>query len=104
MCGRLRSNMKKHVLVLLAFVALFGVINCALLEPALAYQEDKAASTETQTSDHCLLCCSAHHQWIPTSSTELITNNHQSSQFASFRLTFHTDPAIGSIFHPPLVR
>src|SRR3989338_3068257 len=104
MCGRLRSNMKKHVLVLLAFVALFGVINCTLLEPALAYQEDKATSTETQTSDHCLLCCSMHHQWISQSSSEFAINNHQSNQHIPLHFDLHSDPAIGSIFHPPLAR
>jgi hypothetical protein len=94
--------MKKHILVLFAFVALFGSINCALLEPALAYQEDKVASTETKTSDHCLFCCSTHHQFVPASSTELFVNHPQSSEFIPFRLAPHSDPAIGSIFRPPL--
>ena len=93
--------MKKALVCLFAFVALVGIINCVVIEPAHAYKEDKAVSS-TDDAKCCFFCCSLHHQWLPLTPGLKVFTNLTAMLFVSPAFSFAPDPPAGSIFHPPL--
>lgn len=102
-CGKLCINMtkKKAVLIIIAFVALVGILNCVMIEPALAYKEDPAAS-QTDEAHCCFICHSSHHQWIVSSISSDFPYLVLTGPTVLQELQFLIDPPAGSIFHPPL--
>lgn len=93
-------DMKKTIRILFSLIALAGVINCFLLEPALAFHED-AVCVSPDGCDDCLVCCSFNHQAIPLV-TDPFTHAHQVSVFIEMSLFTRFDSPSFSIFHPPL--
>lgn len=92
---------KKIFLVLIAIVALVGILNCVMIEPALAYKEDPAAS-QTDKAHCCFICHSSHHQWIASSISSDFPYLVLTGSPVLQELQFLIDPPAGSIFHPPL--
>ena len=97
-------QMKNVAYIFLALVALIGILNCALIEPAFAFKEEASHASSSTDFDCCFFHCSMHHQWISASTSKFAANNLQSNQFVHFRLDLHSDPVLGSIFRPPLAR
>jgi hypothetical protein len=94
-------KIKQLVFRVIAFIALIGIFNCVLIEPALAYKDDPVESQNEETHC-CFICHSMHHQWLP-SETSTVTLDAVSSQGAFWpTVDFHLDPLPASIFHPPL--
>jgi len=94
--------MKKVAYYTLALIALIGLLNCSLIEPAFACKESLSHSTASDDLDCCFIHCSIHHQYVSASSSEFPATTNQSNPFVSLHLDLHSDPALGSIFHPPL--
>ncbi len=93
--------MKKTFVVIFGLMALMGMMNCFLLEPALAVKEQFSLD-QTEDSDCCFLCCSTHHQWVSPLSLDFLPSLFQSADVVPSNLSLYSDPARGSIFHPPL--
>ena len=94
--------MKRAFVGLMAFVALAGLINCVVIEPAHAHKDDKAVSSSAENSKCCSFCCSVHHQWLPSTLSVKAFTNLIAMLFIPAALSFAPDPPTGSIFHPPL--
>lgn len=95
--------MKKIWITSFAFVALLGILNCALLEPAFACKDEATHSEQSGDSDCCFIHCSMHHQWV-VSSAALLNHNILNLHHAfSAAFSFTPDPPLGSIFRPPVV-
>jgi hypothetical protein len=94
---------KKTFLLALAFVALAGIINCTVIEPAFAYQEDEAAC-QTENEAHCCFICSpAQHQWISSTSALAPHQMIRADRFSFPQTDYPIDPPLRSIFHPPSI-
>lgn len=83
-------------------MALAGLINCVVIEPAHAYKEDKAVSSSADDSKCCFFCCSIHHQWLPSTPGLKVFTNLTAMLLVSPAFSFAPDPPTGSIFRPPL--
>ena len=94
--------MKRILIGLMAFVALIGLINSVVIEPAHAYKEDKAVSGSADDSKCCFFCCSIHHQWLSSTPSLKVFTNLTAILVVSPGFSFVPDPPAGSIFHPPL--
>ncbi len=92
--------MHRNVCFLFAFIALMGMINCFILEPALAGHEETVCMTPDGCDD-CMVCCSFNHQIIP-SITVPFSPIHEISLFIETDSVTHLDSPSFSIFHPPL--
>ena len=94
--------MKRPILFIFALIALAGVLNCMLIEPAFACKDEAAHSEQSGDSDCCFIHCSMHHQWVTSGSSTLFHNALSSADYIPAGNTFHHDSPSGSIFHPPL--
>ena len=92
---------RKTLILLLAFVALAGIINCMMIEPVLAYKEDPAVS-QTDEAHCCFICHSMHHQWISSAASTFFPNLVPSQDAFPLTTDLRIDPLPASIFHPPL--
>ena len=93
--------MKRILISIFTILALAGIINCTLVEPAFAYKDDPAVAQEEE-SHCCSLCHSMHHQWV---NPEDFENNLFPPVCAETLIAFipsRIDPPAGSIFHPPI--
>ena len=95
--------MKRILIGLIAFVALAGMLNCVVLEPAHAYNEDKVVSDTSDDSECCFFCCSVHYQWLPSTPSLKVLTRLFAMLFIPSAFSFTPDPPTGSIFHPPQV-
>jgi hypothetical protein len=94
---------KKTFLLALAFIALAGIINCMVIEPAFAYQEDETAC-QTESETHCcFICNSAQHQWISSVPTLVAHQMVRSDKFSFSQTDYPGDPPLRAIFHPPSI-
>ena len=92
---------KREIISVIAFVALIGIFNCVLVEPAIAYKDDPVVSQNEETHC-CFICHSMHHQWL-TPKTSTVSPDVIPSQGAFWPTDyFRLDPLPASIFHPPL--
>jgi hypothetical protein len=94
-------DIKRLFIFLFAFLALTGIINCTLLEPAFAYKEDTAACASDNDSDCCFICCTMHHQWLSPAGASVYHRLVLSDNLLALPFTVQMDPPLGSIFHPP---
>ena len=92
----------RKLLILASVVALFGILNCVLIEPALTYKDEVPHSESNEDSDCCFIHCSLHHQCIPSQSSALTHPVLLSGGLVSASIAFHLDSPVGTIFHPPL--
>lgn len=92
---------KKVILIIVAFVALAGILNCVLIEPAFAYKEDFAANQKDE-AHCCFICHSSHHQWIAGNISSDIPYLVPAGPPVLQELQCLIDPPAESIFHPPL--
>ncbi len=92
--------MRKGYIWILAIVALLGMANCVLVEPAFACDED-AAACSMPDCQCCLTCNSASHQWATPQSAHSISIHCLSHSISIPSLAIPVDPPLGSIFHPP---
>jgi len=92
--------MKKFALFVFGVVALVGMLNCTIIEPAFAYQDECAATCQDAT--HCSLCHFSHHQWVNpqnlASAVSLLPARVISLEMQNVVL----ESPQGSIFHPPI--
>ncbi len=95
--------MRKFLLFTFTFIALLGILNCALIEPAFAYREDESACQTNDNCDRCFICNSNHHQWIDTQNLVnpscLIPTTVISLEVKDMVL----ESPQGSIFRPPII-
>jgi hypothetical protein len=91
--------LKKHLWIL-AVVALLGFVNCVLVEPAFACNED-AADCSMPECHCCLTCNSAAHQWVAPQSFEGLDIPDLINGINVSSAEIPVDPPLGSIFHPP---
>lgn len=94
--------MKKFALFAFGVIALVGMINCTIIEPAFAYK-DECTTTSCQDENHpCFICHSCHHQWVGSqnliSFSGLLPATIVSHETAETVL----NPPTGLIFHPPI--
>jgi hypothetical protein len=94
---------KRPILTIVAFIALAGILSCALIEPAFAYKEE-SATPQNDEAHCCFICHSMHHLWIKSEATISLDGNAPIGRFLPSNPFAHHDPATGSIFHPPLAR
>lgn len=92
---------KKAFIASFAFVALIGIINCMVIEPAFAYKEDKAACQTSDETHCCFICHSGHHQWTSPATTSMAHRLVVSDHLLVLPFDVQIDPPLGSIFHPP---
>lgn len=93
--------MKKGLRILFAFIALLGMANCFVLEPALAAHEESVC-VSPDGCDDCLVCCSFNHQIIPVTVSGLAPM-HAISPFIEINSLTRFDSPSFPIFHPPVV-
>ncbi len=92
--------MKKSFHILFALVALLGIVNCLVLEPALAFQKETVCASDDGCDD-CFVCCAMNHQILPSPAIQFLPVNAVSRYIpASFSISL--DSPSFSIFHPPL--
>ncbi len=94
--------MKKGLRVFFALFTLLGAMNCFLLEPVLAVQEEAVCLSE-DGCDCCFVCCSFNHQILQSAGVPF------SPSMGVFDLIplsseIHLDTPASSILHPPLAR
>ncbi len=94
------TAMKKGLRVLFAVIALFGIMNCFVLEPALAAHQE-ISCTSDDGCDDCFLCCSFHHQLVPSTPVQFSPVSPVSAFIETAAITPIDAPSF-SIFHPPL--
>jgi len=83
---------------------LVGILNCVVVEPALAQFQEHHATAAAEEGGHCdFICHSFHHQWIATSPNALIHEPSPSQSLVSERFYGSPEPPLRNIFHPPLV-
>ena len=86
-------------------VAVIALGNAFIVQPAMEIQKKHIASHAQENngdeSQCCFICHPSHHQWVaptwPGGATRLVSTEpylHKTSDL-------HSDPPIGSIFHPP---
>jgi len=93
--------MKKGFRSILALFVLLGIMNCFILEPALAAHEETTCLMNDGCDD-CFVCCSLSHQTIPPAVIPFEPLNTLSSYVDSSSTMLLESPTF-SIFHPPLV-
>ena len=91
---------KKAIIIFLAFVALAGIINCMVVEPALAYKEDSAVAGQDE-AHCCFICHSAHHQWAPAGNGMHFPAPLIKADFVPNEGSFYLGSFASSVFHPP---
>jgi len=91
---------KKTLILLLAFIALAGIINCMVVEPAFAYKED-SADTQQDEAHCCFICHSVHHQWAPASNGMHFPVPLIKADFVPNEGSFYLGSFASSVFHPP---
>lgn len=91
---------KKTFLLFLAYVALAGIINCVVVEPAFAGKEDGAAAQQDE-SHCCFICHSSHHQWVPAGNGMHLPAPFVKADFIAIEGSFYPGSFSASIFHPP---
>ena len=91
----------RMVFRIIAFIALIGISNCVLIEPALAYKDDSALSRDDE-AHCCLLCSSMHHQWISSGHSPFTPAILALDAIILLNLSLRIEPFPDSIFHPPL--
>lgn len=97
-------RMKRLPITFIALVALFGVINCMVIEPALAQLDSRHTEFAGEENGHCdFICHSSHHLWNVDSSDAAINQSLQSLGSITLTFTEEPDPPLSSIFHPPAV-
>ena len=88
--------------LLFALAALVGIINLAVLETALAYQEDKVISSQMDETHCCFICHPTHHPWVSSDTLKLTPRILPSQEAVQVKIDLRIDPFPSSIFHPPL--
>lgn len=100
----LMIQMKRLPITFIALVALFGVISCIAIEPALAQLDSHHTEFAGEEEGHCdFICHSSHHLWNVGSSDTVISQPLQSLGSIIPTFTEAPDPPLSSIFHPPAV-
>ncbi|OGW81067.1 MAG: hypothetical protein A2Z83_01575 [Omnitrophica bacterium GWA2_52_8] len=94
--------MKKNLRIFLAVAALSGIINCFVVEPAIAVQEETVCLSD-DGHDCCFVCCSFNHQILQSSSASFSPSMGLSG-FVSSSSPVRPDVPVKTIFHPPLFR
>jgi len=92
--------MRKGYVWIVAVVALLGMANCVLVEPAFAC-EDAAGTCSTPICHDCLVCGSAGHQWLAPQTSQLLSIPGLANAINISSVVIPVDPPFGSIFHPP---
>jgi hypothetical protein len=94
--------MSKKLRLVFGALGLAGIFTCALIEPALAEQDEASHSESSEESECCMIQCGACQPWV-TPFFQVLTFN---SKYLRGRTTevpsCLPDPPVGSIFHPPL--
>jgi hypothetical protein len=97
-------QMKRLPITFIALAALFGVISCIAIEPALAQLDSHHTEFAGEEEGHCdFICHSSHHVWNVGSSETLINQPLQSLGSIVFTYGEVPDPPLKGIFQPPTV-
>ncbi len=98
-------KMKRLPITLIALVALFGIVNCVAIEPALAQMDGcNSSDVAKEGGAHCdFICCSSHHLWNVGSTSMDVGQSLPSLGSVIHSLSESPDPPLGSIFRPPLL-
>jgi hypothetical protein len=91
---------KRTVLTVVAFLALLGIANCALIEPALA-SHDNVAKCADEATPCCSRCNPFHHQWAGPQDVFDVNNQGVFVLYSPAPAIATIDPPVGAIFHPP---
>lgn len=97
-------QMKRLPIAFIALVAFLGIVNCMVIEPALAQLDSHHTEFAGEEDGHCdFICHSSHHLWNVGSSDTVINQPLQSLGSIILAFTAEPDPPLSSIFHPPAV-
>jgi hypothetical protein len=91
---------KRAVWTALAFLALLGIANCVLIEPALASRENLVKHTD-EVVPCSPMCHFAHHQWLGPQEAFDVNNEMSVVLYSPAPTIANIDPPVGAIFHPP---
>lgn len=94
--------MKKPAFFLLAILALAGILNCFVIEPAFANKDAVMHIESTDETDCCLIHCSMCQQWVVSAHLMFIHDVRLLDTSALESILSDPDSPPVSIFHPPL--
>jgi hypothetical protein len=93
-------NKNRTFFSVFVLIALIGIANCVLIEPAFACHSNVAKCAKEATPS-CSMCMPGHHQWIVFQDGNAGNEQPYVSIYRRFALSVNIDPPLGSIFHPP---
>lgn len=95
--------MRKTALIIFAGIALAGILSCAVIEPAFAFQDAAAHSDYHDVdTDSCFIHCSVHHQWTNADASIIIPHVLSFENVIPEINSEYRHSPDRSIFHPPL--
>ncbi len=83
-----------------ALIALAGIFNCTMIEPAFAYKDDCTASCQDET--HCSVCHFSNHQWVNFPNSISFSGLLPATVVSHETIETALNPPTGLIFHPPI--
>ena len=97
-------QIKRLPITLIALVALFGVISCIAIEPALAQLDSHHTEFAGEEEGHCdFICHSSHHIWNVGSSETVFEQPPHLLGTVAPSFVAVPDPPLEGIFQPPIV-
>lgn len=94
--------MKVALIKFFAFIALMGLVNSSVIEPAICFFHDEATSQQQESSHCCVVCHTGHHQSLLPTHIQIDLLNSNSSGWVETVDAALLNPPLRSIFHPPL--
>jgi hypothetical protein len=85
-----------------ACIALMGLVNSTVIEPAICFSHDEAASQQQESSHCCVVCHAGHHQSLLPTHIQINLLNSNPSGWVETVDAALLNPPLRSIFHPPL--
>lgn len=95
--------MKPQFIRIFGFLALLGIVNAALIEPAICYTNDSAIQHQEESEDCCAVCHPAHHQGVIRDNMHFDFDAIRLNEFISSSEFTLLEIPTRSIFHPPIV-
>lgn len=94
----------KSVIFIVAVIALVGIFNCVVVEPAYAQIHEHHETHEQESDAHNdMMCPFSHHIWNVESHQMLFEQPLIAREFVSYLSDFSPNPPVKGIFHPPAV-
>lgn len=94
----------KNVIFIVAVIALVGIFNCVVVEPAYAQIHEHQETHEQESDGHCdVICHLSHHVWNVESQSILFEQPLVETQAVLHSIQAVPNPPVKGIFHPPAV-